>query len=55
MIAKLRYILGSLSGYRQEYEATRAELDEILTDAEPLVDAILVILKGWDETSRKVE
>ena len=55
MIAKLRDILGMLSGYKQQYEATKAELDEILTEAEPLIDKILIILKGWNEPNSKTE
>ena len=59
MIEKLRDILGMLSGYKQEYEAAKAELDDvksIIIEAEPIADQILAILRNWhDGTNNKAK
>ena len=58
MIEKLREILGLLSGYKQKYDANKAELDwvkAVIAEAEPKVDLILAILKGWDGTDNKAQ
>jgi len=58
MIEKLREILGLLSGYKQEYDANKAELDKlkvIIVEAETKVNLILAILKGWDGTDNKAQ
>jgi len=58
MIEKLREILGLLSGYKQEYDANKAELDgvkAVIAEAEPKVNLILTILKGWDGTDNKAQ
>ena len=58
MIEKLREILGLLSGYKQKYDADKAELDwakAVIAEAEPKVNLILTILKGWDGPDNKAQ
>jgi len=58
MIEKLREILGLLSGYKQKYDANKAELDgvkAVIAEAEPKVNLILTILKGWDGPDNKAQ
>ena len=58
MIEKLREILGLLSGYKQKYDANKAELDSVKTviaEAESKVNLILAILRGWDGTDNKAQ
>ncbi|MCJ7634427.1 hypothetical protein MUP77_18800 [Candidatus Bathyarchaeota archaeon] len=53
MLEKLREILGLISGYKQRYDALKAERDQAtatIAEAEPIVDNILTLAKGLSGT-----
>jgi hypothetical protein len=55
MLEKLQEILGLISGYKQKYDAVKAELDNanaLIAQAGPVVDQILAIAKTLDGTDK---
>lgn len=56
MIEKLKEILGLVSGYKQKYEAVKADLDKanvMIAEAEPIVNDILAIARGFSGTDNR--
>jgi hypothetical protein len=56
MIEKLQEILGLISGYKQKYDAIKAELDKanaMIVQAEPIVNDILAIARGLSGTDTR--
>jgi hypothetical protein len=56
MLEKLQEILGLISGFKQKYDAARAELDQtnaMIAQAEPIVDQILTAAKALDGTDTR--
>jgi hypothetical protein len=56
MLEKLQEILGLISGFKQKYDALKAESDKanaMIAQAEPIVDQILTAARALDGTDTR--